>query len=71
MMLRGMLGGCLMAIGLLIAGATGLCTLMFVRVDSGASLLRALASAGLPFFFGIALIIAGIVIVASGRRGGY
>lgn len=69
--MRGLLGGCLMAVGLLIAGATGLCTLMFIRIDSWAHLMRALHDAGVPFFFGIALIITGVAIASSGRRGRY
>ena len=70
-MLRGMIGGCVIAIGMLIAGATGLCTLMFIRIDSWPHLVQALRAAGVPFLFGLGLIIAGIFITASGRRGGY
>lgn len=70
-MLRGMIGGCLMAVGILIAGATGLCTLMFIRIDSWTHLMQAFREAGVPFFFGIALIVAGIIIASSGRRGRY
>ena len=66
--MKELLGGCLITVGLLIAGATGLCTLMFIRIDSWAHFIDAINSAGVPFFFGIGLIAGGITIIVSGRR---
>jgi hypothetical protein len=70
--MRALLGGCLFAAGLLIAALTGLCTLMFIRVDSWSRLMQAFHSAGAPFLLGVALMIVGVAIIFSGgRRGRY
>jgi hypothetical protein len=69
--MKELLGGCLFAAGLLIAGLTGLCTLMFIKVDSWAHLIQALNAAGVPFLFGIGLMVGGVAIILSGRRGRY
>ena len=69
--MKELLGGCAIALGILIAGATGLCTLMFIRIDSWPHLVDAIEAAGMPFPFGIGLIVGGIFIIASGRRRRY
>jgi hypothetical protein len=70
--MKEMLGGCLLAAGILVAGATGLCMSMFF---SGADKWRNLGSAfnflGIPFLVGIAMIVIGLVLISSGRRGRY
>ena len=64
------LAGCLIAVGILVAGATGLCMSMFF---SGADRWRSLAGAfnvlGVPFLVGIGMIVAGVVLIWSGHRG--
>lgn len=69
--MRELVGGCLLALGILIAGLTGLCTLMFIRIDSWRHLVQAINAAGVPFLVGAGLIIGGLAIIRSGRRGGY
>jgi len=69
--MKELLGGCLLAVGLLIAGVTGLCTLMFIRIDSWPHLVEAFNSAGVPLLFGVGLMAGGIAIIVSGRRGRY
>ena len=68
--MKDLLGGCLLAAGILVAGATGLCMSMFFSgADKWRSLAGALNYLGLPFLVGIAMIIIGIVLISSGRRG--
>jgi hypothetical protein len=69
--MKELLGGCVFTVGLLIAGATGLCTLMFIKIDSWANLGRALNAAGSPFLFGVCLMVVGVVIIFSGRKRRY
>ena len=71
-MLRGTIGGCLMAMGILIAGATGLCMSMFwAGPNPWHGVMQAFNYLGLPFLVGVGMIIAGVFVVNSGRRGGY
>ena len=66
------LGGVMIAIGLLIAGATGLCCLMLIAnagaiTGPGAFLTMGLY-AGLPLAAGVGLIIGGIVLIRESRN---
>ena len=69
--MKELLGGCLMAVGLLIAGLTGLCTLMFIKIDSWQHLIQAFHAAGAPFLLGVVLIGVGWAVIRSGRQGRY
>jgi hypothetical protein len=70
-----LLGGCLQAVGILIAGLFGLCTIvMFADVNSwrtfgGAA--QAMISTIIPFLFGVALIWVGRTLVRNARDGDY
>jgi hypothetical protein len=70
--MKEMLGGCLQAVGILIAGLTGLCTLlMLAGVNSWRSFVQAigetLSFAAIPLAIGIGLIFAGRALIRSGR----
>ncbi|HEU4969438.1 hypothetical protein [Sphingomonas sp.] len=71
--MKRLFGGILLAIGILIAGASGLCTLIFVGSstgqpnDLGPILPLALIFGGLPFLVGIGLIIGGRALLKSAR----
>jgi hypothetical protein len=70
-----LLGGCLQAVGILVAGLTGLCTLiMLSSINSWRSLSYAAGNLlffAIPLAIGIGLIIAGRAIVRSGCEGDY
>jgi hypothetical protein len=70
-----LLGGCLQAAGILIAGLTGLCTLvMLASVRSGQDFLVAIGSTlfyCIPFAIGVGLILVGRALVRSARSGRY
>jgi hypothetical protein len=70
--MKELLGGCLQAVGILIAGLFGLCTLiMLAGVNSWRSLMTALESMlfmGIPFLFGVGLVLVGRALVRSERR---
>ncbi len=75
-------GGILLAIGILIAGASGLCTITFVvsaigsAVNShqefgGAGMIPLIAIVGgIPFLVGVGLIFAGRALIRSGHDDG-
>jgi len=71
--MKELFGGCLQAAGILIAGLTGLCTLvMLASINSWRSFVAALGSMlfiGIPFVIGIGLIMAGRALIRSGREG--
>jgi hypothetical protein len=70
--MKEMLGGCLITVGILIAGATGLCMSMFLSgTNRWQSFVQAFNFLGIPFLFGVALIVGGGVLIASGRRDRY
>lgn len=67
-----MLGGCLQAIGILVAGLTGLCTLIMMSgVNSWRSFARTIqemgAALGIPFVIGVGFIVVGRMLIQSGR----
>jgi hypothetical protein len=68
--MKDLLGGCLLAIGMLIAGATGLCMYMVTGAHW-----RGLSSVfqylGGPFLVGVGMIVVGALIIGSGRRPRY
>lgn len=70
--MRGLFGGILLAIGILIAGLSGLCSL-FVIVSSlssgqvGDALGMALVFGGIPLAIGVGLIFAGRALIAGGK----
>ena len=72
--MKELFGGCLQAVGILIAGLTGLCTLvMLSSINSWRSLGSAMVSLAffaIPLLIGIGLIAAGRALVRSGREGG-
>lgn len=55
------LGGCLMAVGILIAGASGLCSLVFLGTIGGDldGLGTVLLVGGVPFLIGVMMIFSG------------
>ena len=71
--MRGLFGGILLAIGILIAGLSGLCSLIVVfgslangqAVDA---LGMALVFGGIPLAIGVGLIFAGRALIASGKN---
>ena len=66
--MKQLLGGCLQAAGILIAGLTGLCTLMMLAgAYSLQYVLTALASAVIPLLIGVVLILAGRALIRSAR----
>jgi hypothetical protein len=72
--MRTLFGGILLAIGILVAGASGLCSLAFLVsmvTSSGggefASLPLVLVVGGIPFAIGLALFFAGRALIRSGR----
>jgi ABC-type arginine/histidine transport system permease subunit len=73
--MKGLLGGCLQAVGILIAGLTGLCTLMgLASINSWRSFVAAIGSTvffGIPFLIGVGLILAGRAMIRSGREERY
>jgi hypothetical protein len=66
------IGGCLLAVGILIAGATGLCMSMFFGgPNSWRSFMQAFNFLGIPFLLGIFMIVVGVVMIRSGRMDRY
>lgn len=62
------LGGCLMAVGLLIAAVSGLCTLVFgTSINSWDSATTVLVLGVVPFLIGVGLVYAGTRLIRSGR----
>jgi hypothetical protein len=74
--MKELLGGCLQAAGILIAGATGLCSLLMLGgINSWRSLVQAIGAilmfGGIPFVIGIALIFAGRALIRGARNEEY
>ena len=74
--MRTLFGGILLAIGILISGASGLCSLAFLVSMLGshgggefASLPLVLIVGGIPFAIGMGLFFAGRALIRSGRDG--
>jgi hypothetical protein len=72
--MRTLVGGILLAIGILIAGASGLCTVMFfvTTVMNGGglgALPLVLLFGGVPFAIGSGLFFAGRSLIRSDREG--
>ena len=66
-----LLGGCLQAVGILIAGLTGLCSLIMLTTISSINDLLAglgvIAALSVPLAIGVGLIVAGRAVVKSAR----
>ena len=69
--MKGLLGGILIAVGILIAGATGLCSLLVLGSSSSGdwlgSLVTVLSFAVIPGAIGVGLVFAGRRLVRSHR----
>jgi hypothetical protein len=70
--MKALLGSILLAVGILIAGASGLCTVVFF-VTAGAHgglgvFPLMLVVGGIPFAIGLGLFFAGRALVRSGRE---
>lgn len=74
--MKGVFGGLLMAAGILIAGLSGLCTLLVVGgsladTGSGGEVMSMVMAAGIfggvPFVMGLGLFFAGRILIRSGR----
>jgi ABC-type proline/glycine betaine transport system permease subunit len=70
--MRELLGGCLQAVGILIAGVTGLCMLILIAgINSWRSFIDTIGAvmlyAGITFLIGIGLIMAGRSMVRRAR----
>jgi hypothetical protein len=70
--MKKLIGGILMAIGILIAGASGLCSLVFAiggLSGGGAELIPlTLVVGGIPFTIGVGLALGGKAIINAARR---
>lgn len=67
--MKTLLGGILLAVGILIAGASGICSLIFLvtsRFEDGL-ILMILAFGGIPFLIGLGLFYAGRALIRSDR----
>ena len=73
--MRELFGGCLIAVGVLIAGATGLCSVALLMNGILTDPLRALGMiafyGGIPFAIGVGLIMAGRNIIRRARTDAY
>lgn len=70
--MRELLGGCLQAVGILIAGVTGLCMLILIAgINSWHSFIDTIGAvmlyAGIPFLIGIGLFMGGRSMVRGAR----
>jgi hypothetical protein len=67
--MKALLGGCLQAVGILIAGLTGLCTLIgLATINSWASFVAAIGSIVfflIPFAIGVGLILLGRALIRA------
>jgi len=72
--MKTLLGGILLALGLLIAGASGLCSLTVLAMSTsgqmGEMVPMVLLFGGIPFLIGAGLVYAGRAIVRSDRNQG-
>ena len=73
--MRQLFGGCLVAAGVLIAGASGLCSIALlvnsIVTDPLGALGAILVYGGAPFAIGIGIAAAGHGIIRSAREDGY
>ena len=67
--MKELVGGCLLAVGILVAGATGLCMALFF--NSWRSFVEGLNYLGVPFLIGIGLIAGGSALIRSARQDRY
>lgn len=73
--MKGVFGGLLMAAGILIAGLSGLCTLLVVggsladttSGEMGSMVMAVGIFGGIPFLIGLGLFLAGRSLIRSGR----
>lgn len=65
--MKTLLGGILVAVGILIAGASGICSLIFLVTSHGESglILMVLAFGGIPFLIGLGLVYGGRAVIRS------
>ena len=67
-----LLGGILLAVGILIAGLSGLCTVVFfamsVGQDGAGTLPLVLGVGGIPFLIGLGLFFAGRALIRNARQ---
>lgn len=70
--MKNLLGGILLAIGILIAGASGICSLVVLvsSLGDGSMILTILVIGGIPFLIGLGLFYAGRALIRSGRETG-
>ena len=70
--MKKLIGGILMAIGILIAGLSGLCSLVFIiggmSGEGGDLLVLTLIVGGIPFAIGVGLTLGGKAIINAARR---
>jgi hypothetical protein len=69
---KALLGGILLAIGILIAGASGLCSLVmfagaFTESDPGSTIAMVTIVGGPPFLIGVGLFLGGRALLKSDR----
>lgn len=70
--MKELIGGCLLAVGILVAGATGLCmAIFFGEPNSWRSFVEAFNYLGVPFLIGIGLIVGGSALIRSARGDRY
>ena len=65
--MKRLFGGILMAVGILIAGASGLCSLMFLFSSTGSGGGGEFGGAGVVLLFGIPPILLGVGMFFAGR----
>ena len=66
--MKDLLGGCLLAIGILVAGATGLC--MYIVSANWRDFSSVFQYLGGPFLVGVGMIVVGVILIGR-RRGRY
>jgi CHASE2 domain-containing sensor protein len=70
--MKELLGGCFLAVGILITGLTGLCSLLFVSgIREWQDVVDIFSFAGIPFVIGFGLIFIGRAVIRSAREDRY
>ena len=65
--MKSLLGGCLIAAGILVAGATGLCAFLLLAGATGNNILSSLPIVLMPVAVGVGLIFAGRRLIRLDR----
>ena len=67
--MRELFGGCLLAVGIIIAGLTGVCSMLFIiSIRSWSDVVDIFGYSAIPFVIGFGLIFAGRAVIRSARE---